>query len=142
MHRKRCGKLSKTSPSSVSWQSLKSGPYTFRLGSATYLCSTKIYIMEHEFYAGLSIAIMGVYAVKKLGSGTAKFLDAEVAKSDAEMNAGRDMAIVEAKAKIVAGKIEQDRSLAMKMLFDAAKRENVVLQLEVCLQRSARQSFF
>jgi F-type H+-transporting ATPase subunit b len=58
------------------------------------------------------------------------------------MNAGRDMAIVEAKARIVAGKIEQDRALAMKMLFDAVKRENVVLQLEVCLQRSARQSFF
>jgi hypothetical protein len=36
--------------------------------------------MEHEFYAGLSIAIMGVYALKKLGS--AKFLDAEVAVSD------------------------------------------------------------
>ena len=58
------------------------------------------------------------------------------------MNAGRDMAIVEAKAKIVAGKIEQDRSLAMEMLFYAAKRENVVLQLEVCLQRSARRGFF
>jgi hypothetical protein len=39
-------------------------------------------------------------------------------------------------------KIEQDRSLAMKMLFDAVKRENVVLQFEVCLQRSARREFF
>jgi hypothetical protein len=46
------------------------------------------------------------------------------------------------KARIATGKIEQDRALAMKMLFDAVKRENVVLQLEVCLQRSARQSFF
>jgi F-type H+-transporting ATPase subunit b len=63
---------------------MKSGPYTFRLGSATYLCSKTIYIMEREFYAGLSIAIMGIYAVKKLGSGTAKFLDAEVSVS--EMN--------------------------------------------------------
>jgi hypothetical protein len=41
-----------------------------------------MYIMEHEFYAGLSIAIMGVYGVKKLGSGTAKFLDGEVAVSE------------------------------------------------------------
>jgi F-type H+-transporting ATPase subunit b len=37
-----------------------------------------MYIMEHEFYAGLSIAIMVVYAVKKLVPATAKFLDAEV----------------------------------------------------------------
>ncbi len=61
---------------------LKSGPYTFGLGLATYLCSKEIYIMEHEFYTGLSIAIMGVYAVKKLGPATAKFLDAEVAVSE------------------------------------------------------------
>jgi F-type H+-transporting ATPase subunit b len=53
--------------------SLKSGPYTFGLGLATYLCSKEIYIMEHEFYTGLSIAIMGIYAVKKLGPATAKF---------------------------------------------------------------------
>jgi hypothetical protein len=39
-----------------------------------------MYIMEHEYYAGLSIAILGVYAVKKLWS--AKFLDAEVAVSE------------------------------------------------------------
>jgi hypothetical protein len=38
--------------------------------------------MEHEFYTGLSIAIMGIYAVKKLGPATAKFLDAEVAVSE------------------------------------------------------------
>jgi hypothetical protein len=62
--------------------SLKSGPYTFGLGLATYLCSKEIYIMEHEFYTGLSIAIMGIYAVKKLGPATAKFLDAEVAVSE------------------------------------------------------------
>jgi F-type H+-transporting ATPase subunit b len=48
------------------------------VGLATYLCSKTMYIMEHEFYVGLSIAIMGIYAVKKLGSGIAKFLDAEV----------------------------------------------------------------
>jgi hypothetical protein len=34
------------------------------------------------------------------------------------------------KARIATGKIEQDRALAMKMLFDAVKRENVSLQLE------------
>lgn len=57
----------------------ESGPYTFGLGLVTYLCSKEIYIMEHEFYTGLSIAIMGIYAVKKLGPATAKWLDSEVA---------------------------------------------------------------
>lgn len=38
--------------------------------------------MEHEFYTGLSIAIMGIYAVKKLGPSVATYLDKEVAVSD------------------------------------------------------------
>lgn len=105
------------------------GPYTFGLGLATYLCSKEIYVMEHEFYTGLSIAIMGVYAVKKLGPAAAKFLDSEVEKSDAAMTAGRDLVIQQAKDSIVAEKAEQERALAQKMLFDA-KRENVKLQLE------------
>lgn len=58
------------------------GPYTFGLGLTTYLCSKEIYIMEHEFYTGLSIAIMGIYAVKKLGPSVATYLDKEVAVSD------------------------------------------------------------
>ena len=38
--------------------------------------------MEHEFYTGLSIAIMAIYGVKKLGPGLASFLDSEVAVSN------------------------------------------------------------
>ena len=45
------------------------------------------------------------------------------------MNANRDQSIVAAKGSIVAEKVEQERALAQKMLFDA-KRENVKLQLE------------
>ncbi|EFX68577.1 hypothetical protein DAPPUDRAFT_259873 [Daphnia pulex] len=110
---------SPTNGSSFSTPRLDLMDYTYGLGLATYLCSKEIYIMQCKFYTGLSIAIMGVYAVKKLGCGTAKFLDGEVSKSYAEMNAGRDIDIEKAKAKIVAGKIEQDRALAMKMLFDS-----------------------
>ncbi|XP_046634490.1 ATP synthase subunit b, mitochondrial-like [Daphnia pulicaria] len=97
------------------------GPYTFRLCLATYLCSKEIYIMEREFYAGLSIAIMGVYAVKKLGSGHSQIWP-----------------LKKPKARIAAEKVEQDRALAMKMLFDAVKRENVALQLEAAYRQQLR----
>ena len=117
--------------------------------------------MEHEFYTGLSIAIMGIYAVKKLGPATAKFLDAEVAvsetnhlhfnftadfiifshqKSDAALNSGRDVSIDQAKIKIVSEKAEQERALAQKMLFDA-KRENVALQLEAAYREQLIKVF-
>jgi F-type H+-transporting ATPase subunit b len=56
------------------------------------------------------------------------------------MNAGRDMAIADAKARIAAEKVEQDRALGMKMLFDA-KRENVALQLEAAYREQLVRVF-
>jgi F-type H+-transporting ATPase subunit b len=56
------------------------------------------------------------------------------------MNAGRDMAIADAKARIAAEKVEQDRALGMKMLFDA-KRENVALQLEAAYREQLVKVF-
>lgn len=37
--------------------------------------------MEHEFYTGLSIAAMAIYAIKKAGPGMAAWLDKQVAVS-------------------------------------------------------------
>jgi hypothetical protein len=45
------------------------------------------------------------------------------------------------KARIATGKIEQDRALAMKMLFDAVKRENVALQLEAAYREQLVRVF-
>jgi len=56
------------------------------------------------------------------------------------LNAGRDISIEEAKARIVAEKVEQDRALAMKMLFEA-KRENVALQLEAAYREQLIKVF-
>lgn len=54
------------------------GPYVFLGGLTTYLLSKEIYVMEHEYYTGLSILIAVVYATKKFGPGIAKSLDKEV----------------------------------------------------------------
>jgi F-type H+-transporting ATPase subunit b len=45
---------------------------------ATYLFSKEIYVMEHEYYSGLSILLMVVYATKKFGPSMAAYLDKEV----------------------------------------------------------------
>lgn len=54
------------------------GPYVFGAGLITYLCSKEIYVMEHEYYSGISLAIMCVVAVKKLGPPIAAFCDKEI----------------------------------------------------------------
>ena len=54
------------------------GPYVFGLGLSTYLLSKEIYIMEHEFYTGLSLGAMVLFAVKKMGPSLGAYLDKEV----------------------------------------------------------------
>lgn len=54
------------------------GPYVFGAGMLTYLCSKEIYVMEHEYYNGLSLAIMVIYAVKKFGPAVAAYCDKEI----------------------------------------------------------------
>lgn len=54
------------------------GPYAFGAGLITYLCSKEIYVMEHEYYSGLSLAIMAIVAVKKLGPAVAAYCDREI----------------------------------------------------------------
>lgn len=105
------------------------GPYAFGAGLTTFLCSKEIYIMEHEYYAGLSLGFMAVYAIKKFGPTVAKYLDMEVEKEDAALNASRNSAIENTSGAIADEKVEQERAQAQVMIFDA-KHENVALQLE------------
>lgn len=58
------------------------GPYTFGVGLTTYLFSKEIYVMEHEYYTGLSLLIMVAVAAKKFGPSLAAWLDKEVDVSD------------------------------------------------------------
>lgn len=50
----------------------------FGVGLGTFLLSKEIYVMEHEFYTGISLLIMIVYAVKKFGPPLANYLDKEI----------------------------------------------------------------
>ena len=51
------------------------------VGVATFLISKEIYVLEHEFYNGLSLAMVLTIMIKKLGPGIAAYLDKEVAVS-------------------------------------------------------------
>lgn len=105
------------------------GPYTLGVTLSTYLISKEIYVMEHEFYSGLSILLMSVVAIKKFGPSVAKWLDKEIDTYEAEWNATRDAEKNHYTSEIAEEEKNQWRFEGQNLLVNA-KRENVALQLE------------
>lgn len=105
------------------------GPYTFGVGLLTYLCSKEIYVMEHEYYSGLSLAIMCVIGVKKLGPAVAEFCDKEIDRIEGEWKEGRENDLRNLSELIKQEELEQWRAEGQVLLLEA-KKENVSLQLE------------
>lgn len=85
--------------------------------------------MEHEFYTGLSFAMLLTYVVKKVGPTVKKTLDAEIDQIEADMEQNRVNEIESHKELIEHEKTEQWRAEGQLLLNDAQK-ENVALQLE------------
>ncbi|RVE52574.1 hypothetical protein evm_002693 [Chilo suppressalis] len=116
------------------------GPYTFGVGLTTYLCSKEIFVMEHEYYTGLSLLIMVYVACKKLGPGIASWLDKEVDSIENEWNEGRRSTIASLEKSIEAEKKAQWSAEGQELLMQA-KKENVLLQLEAAYRERAMQAY-
>lgn len=105
------------------------GPYMLGVGLATFLISKEIYVLEHEFYNGLSLAMVLTIMIKKLGPGIGASLDKEVAAVDASWSSLRDGNIVAYKDAIKAEEKSQVEAEGGKLIFPA-KKENIDIQLE------------
>jgi len=105
------------------------GPYMTLVGVSTYMLSKEIYILEHEFYTGASIAIMLAYAIKKFGPGIGAYLDKELEEIEGSWVGYREGSIKSIQDTIELEKKAQGEAEGQSMLFDA-KRENVQLQIE------------
>ncbi|CAG9782119.1 unnamed protein product [Diatraea saccharalis] len=105
------------------------GPYIFGIVMANYLLSKEIYIMEHEYYLGLSIFVVLTCAVKFLGPAMAADLDKEVDAVQAEFDKTRKDETDLYENTIKSAKDAQWRAEGQKLLMDA-KKENIAMQLE------------
>jgi len=105
------------------------GPYTFAFTLSTYLVSKEIYVLEHEYYSGLSLLIMWIYGIKTLGPKLAAYLDKEVDDYEKAWNESR-----EEQKNILGEQISSEEKAQWSMegqtVLVEAKRENVALQLE------------
>lgn len=110
----------------------------FGAGLTTYLCSKEIYVMEHEFYSGLSLAIMMIVAIKKLGPAVAAYCDKEIDRIEGEWKEGRENDLKALAEQIKEEETEQWRADGQVLLMEA-KKENVAMQLEAAYrERIAR----
>lgn len=117
-----------------------SGPYAFAVTVGTYLCSKEIYVMEHEFYNGISLFIICVFAVKQFGPKTAEFLDKKIDEFEAQLNESRNQEIAMYEDVIASEKKEQVGLDGQKMIFDI-KKENVKIQLEAIYRERLAQVY-
>jgi len=95
----------------------------------TYLVSKEIYILEHEFYNGLSLLAIYIAGVKMFGPKLAQYLDKEVDKHNNALDEVRNSEIAENENMISYEKKEQWSLEGQKMIMDI-KKENVKMQLE------------
>lgn len=105
------------------------GPYTLAITLGTYLVSKEIYVLEHEFYNGISFAIMWIYGVKTFGPKVAKALDKEIDEYEESWNQGRNE-----EKRVLSEQISDEEKAQWSMegqnVLIQAKRENIALQLE------------
>ncbi|XP_024878731.1 ATP synthase subunit b, mitochondrial isoform X2 [Temnothorax curvispinosus] len=106
-----------------------SGPYVFAISVSTYLLSKEIYVLEHEFYNGISLLIICVASVKLFGPKLAEILDKGIDKYHNELEETRNKQVTDYENVISHEKKVQASLDGQKMIMDI-KKENVKMQLE------------
>lgn len=106
-----------------------SGPYLLMLGLANYVASKEILVMEHEYYSGLSIALVVFLITKNFGRQIGAALDRGVEAIQEDIQKSRDDEIAQHIVVLEAGKLAKTRAQAQEILM-AAKKENISFQLE------------
>lgn len=116
------------------------GPYTLGVTLSTYLMSKEIFVMEHEYYSGLSLLVMCYLGVTKIGPAVAKSLDKEIDDYETAWNEGRVTEKAALQEQITDEEKMQWSSEGQNMLIQA-KRENVALQLEAAYRGRAMEAY-
>ncbi|CAK1588605.1 unnamed protein product [Parnassius mnemosyne] len=105
------------------------GPYLFGIMLGNYMLSKEIYVMEHDYYIGLSIFVMTYYGTTKLGPVLAASLDKDVDAVEESFKSRRKEEEAHFENIIKEAKDAQFRAKGQNLLIEA-KKENVAMQLE------------
>lgn len=110
------------------------GFYTLLFTFGTFLISKEIYVMEHEYYSGIAMAILATGVVKLYGKQTAEWLDREIDNYHNAWNSGRT-SLTKVNTESIAEEEKAQWSMEGQKILVEAKRENVGLQLETAYRQ-------
>jgi F-type H+-transporting ATPase subunit b len=105
------------------------GPYMAVLGVSTFLCSKEYFVMEHDFYVGIALAIVLGGIIKNVGPSWTESINKLLDDDEASLRSIRQNEIDYCMAAIAGEKQAQTMSGAWVDII-AAKKEAVGLQLE------------
>jgi len=105
------------------------GPYMALFGLSTFLCSKEYFVMEHDFYAGIALAIVMGGLIKNVGPGWTEAINKDLDAEEAMFKSIRQNEIDFCKNSIAAEEAAQANTAAWEDII-AAKKEIVGLQLE------------
>jgi len=98
-------------------------------GLVTYLLSKEIWVMEHEFFNGISLVLLIIILSKKVGPALSEYLDKELDSNLEKMYEGKNAEIKFIQDAVAGEKKMQWQMEGGDMLFDV-KKENIALQVE------------
>jgi len=116
------------------------GPYMFLASFGTFLISKEIYVLEHEFYTGIGLFLVGLTIVKGVGPAFNSYIHSEMDKDEAKLKAIRQSEIDRCKLAIEEEETAQWMGTSWEALIQARK-ESVGLQLEAAYRQRLQDAF-
>merc|ERR1719464_2185120 len=105
------------------------GPYMALFGVSTFLASKEYFVMEHDFYVGIGLAIVLTYLIKTQGPAYTADLNKQLDEEESALRAIRQDEIDACLANIAGEQGVQDQATAWADII-AAKKEAAALKLE------------
>ncbi|KAF5275380.1 hypothetical protein FQA39_LY06837 [Lamprigera yunnana] len=93
------------------------------------LISKELYVLEHDFYGGLSLMLLTIIATKKLGPDFAKFLDKKVDEYEMSLNNTQELHKKHFE-DLIKHENKLQQSIEGQLMIIDVKRENIALQRE------------
>ena len=116
------------------------GPYAFAATTLTYLLSKEIWVIEHEFVAGLGQLIFLIGVVKMAGPSYVAEIDKEIDAQEDALRRIRQDEIEKCKATIGAEELAQYNATSYEELIQA-KKDAVGLQLEANYRQRLNEAY-